>query len=157
MSSHPSFAAISPDEMEMIQAVLKSAGYNATVLGNDPRQFNTAAFLVMKLYLAGETSANALAAQLKLRLGSASSRKPSYQSPLAPYAIRGLPRNMRYVLRFFRKVRSRSIEAEEQSWENEGGALGRPLVIPSNFRDCSDWDERWQMTDHCCALQRESS
>ncbi len=79
MSSHPSFAAISPDEMEIIQSVLKGAGYSATVLGDDQRQFNTAAFLVMKLFLAGETSADALAAQLKLRLGRASSYKPSYQ------------------------------------------------------------------------------
>ncbi|AAK86281.1 hypothetical protein EN41_13930 [Agrobacterium tumefaciens] len=130
MSSDSNFSEISPEEMEIIQSVLKSAGYNAALLGDDQRQFNTAAFLVMSLFLAGEKSADALAAQLKRRLGRASFHRPSYQSALAPYAIRGLPRNMRYVLQFSRKGSARSIEAEEQSWENEGGAVRRPLGHP---------------------------
>lgn len=81
MSSHADFAAISPEEMKMIQSVLKSAGYSAALLQNDQRQYNTAAFLVMRLFLAGETSADALAGQLKRRLGSAQSLDRSYQSP----------------------------------------------------------------------------
>ncbi|CUX46340.1 MULTISPECIES: hypothetical protein [Agrobacterium] len=132
MSSDSNFSGISPEEMEIIQSVLKSAGYNAALLGDDQRQFNTAAFLVMRLFLAGEKSADALAAQLKRRLGRASLHRPSYQSALAPYAIRGLPRNMRYVLRISRKVPTRSIEADEQSWENEGGAVRRPLGHPQH-------------------------
>jgi len=132
MSSDSSFSGISLEEMEIIQSVLKSAGYNAALLSDDPRQFNTAAFLVMRLFLAGEKSADALAAELKRRLGRASLHRPSYQSALAPYAIRGLPRSMRYVLGISRKVRTRSIEAEEQSWENEGGAVRRPLGHPQH-------------------------
>ncbi|MDR6590110.1 hypothetical protein [Agrobacterium tumefaciens] len=110
MSSHPSFAAISPDEMEMIQSVLKSAGYNATVLGNDQRQFNTAAFLVMKLFLAGATSADALAARLKRRLGNADSLGHFRQSPPVLAVVKSVPRNAIYVLNFFRKPGDRSIE-----------------------------------------------
>ena len=113
MSSHPSFAAISPEEMEMIQSVLKSAGYNATLLGNDQRQFNTAAFLVMRLFLAGETSADALAAQLKRRLGNADSLNQSYQSRPVLETIRSVPRNTIYVLSFFRKASGQSIGANE--------------------------------------------
>ena len=113
MSSHPSFAAISSKEMEMIQSVLKSAGYNATLLGNDQRQFNTAAFLVMRLFLAGETSADALAAQLKRRLGNADSLNQSYQSRPVLETIRSVPRNTIYVLSFFRKASGRSIGANE--------------------------------------------
>lgn len=130
MSSDSNFSGISPEEMEIIQSILKNAGYNAALLGDDQRQFNTAAFLVMRLFLAGEKSADALAAQLKRRLGRATLHRPSYQSALAPYAIRGLPRDMRYVLRISRKGRTRSIEAEEQSWENEGGAIRGPLGHP---------------------------
>lgn len=110
MSSHPSLVAISPEEMEMIQSVLKRAGYNATLLGNDQRQFNTAAFLVMRLFLAGETSGDALAAQLKRRLGNADSLKQSYQSRPVVEAVRSVPRNTIYVLNFFRKARDRSLE-----------------------------------------------
>ncbi|SDB74428.1 hypothetical protein SAMN03159422_05271 [Agrobacterium fabrum] len=91
MSSHPSFAAISPDEMEMIQWVLKSAGYNAALLHNDQRQYNTAAFLVMRLFLAGETSADALAGQLRHRLGRAHSLDRSYQSPPVIDVLKTVP------------------------------------------------------------------
>ncbi|WP_236778579.1 hypothetical protein [Agrobacterium tumefaciens] len=94
----------------MIQSVLERAGYNATLLGNDQRQFNTAAFLVMRLFLAGETSAEALAAQLKCRLGNAEPLKQSHQSRPILEAIRRVPRNTIYVLNFFRKARDRSIE-----------------------------------------------
>ncbi|MDO3445589.1 hypothetical protein [Agrobacterium sp. V1] len=109
MSSRPSLSAISPEEMEMIQSVLKSAGYNATLLGNDQRQFNTAAFLVMRLFLAGETSADALTAQLKRRLGNAASLDHSCQSTPV-LVIKSVPRNTIYVLNFFRKPRDRSID-----------------------------------------------
>lgn len=124
MSSDPSFAAISPTEMEMIQSILDNAGYDANLLRGDQRQFNAAAFLVMKLFLAGETSADALAAQLEYNFGKASVNKLPYKSPLARFAIQGLPPNQRELGRVFTKVRARSIEADEQSWENEGGAVG---------------------------------
>ncbi|WP_280171493.1 hypothetical protein [Agrobacterium pusense] len=123
MSSHPSLAAISPEEMEMIQSVLQRAGYNATLLGNDQRQFNAAAFLVMRLFLAGETSADALAAQLKCRLGNADSPEQLHQSRPVLEAIRSVPRNTIYVLNFFRKARHQSIEIDEQSGKNESGEL----------------------------------
>lgn len=119
MSSHPSLAAISPEEMEMIQSVLQRAGYNATLLGNDQRQFNAAALLVMRLFLAGETSADALAAQLKCRFGNADSPKQLHQSRPVLEAIRSVPRNTIYVLNFFRKARHQSIEIDEQSGKNE--------------------------------------
>ena len=119
MSSHPSLAAISPEEMEMIQSVLQRAGYNATLLGNDQRQFNMAAILVMRLFLAGETSADALAAQLKCRFGNADSPKQFHQSRPVVQAIRSVPRNTIYVLNFFRKARHQSIVIDEQSGKNE--------------------------------------
>ena len=123
MSSDPSFTAISPIEMEMIQSVLDNSGYDANVLRADQRQFNAAALLLMKLFLAGETSPDALSAQLEYNFGKATVNKLPYKSPFARYAIQGLPRNPR-ELRVFTKVRARSIEADEQSWENEGGAVG---------------------------------
>lgn len=110
MSSHADFAAISPEEMKMIQSVLKSAGYSAALLQNDQRQYNTAAFLVMRLFFAGETSADALAGQLKRRLGSAHSLDRSYQSPPVLQVLKSLPRNTIYVLSFFRKPGDRSNE-----------------------------------------------
>lgn len=116
MSSRPSFAAISPEEMEMIQSVLKSAGYNAALLGKDQRQFNTAAFLVMRLYLAGETSADALGAQLRRRLGNAGSLNHSHPLRHGPVleVMRSVPRNTIYVLSFFRRTGGRSIEVDER-------------------------------------------
>ena len=108
MSSHTGFAAISPEEMKMIQSVLSSAGYSAALLHSDRRQYNTAAFLVMRLFLAGETSADALAGQLKRRLGNALDQ--SCQPPSLPDVIKSVPRNTIYVLNFFRKPRDRSNE-----------------------------------------------
>ncbi|MDR6759707.1 hypothetical protein J2Y48_005025 [Mycoplana sp. BE70] len=119
MSSDPSYTVISPTEMEMIQSILDNAGYDADFLMDDQRQFNAAALLVMKLFLAGETSPDALSAQLEYNFGKASVNKPPYKSPFARYAIQGLP--LTELGRVFR-VHARSVEADEQSWENEGGA-----------------------------------
>ena len=148
MSSDPRFAAISPAGMEMIKAVLKSAGYDATLLSGDERQYNTAAFLVMRLFLEGETSADALAAHLKRRLGKASSPNRSYQSRPVLEVIRGIPRNTMYILSFFMRARDRSIGADEQSWENEGGALGNPVGRPLIVRSRSSQKGAAGMTDH---------
>jgi len=113
LSSQPSLTAISPEEMEMIQAVLKSAGYNAALLDKDQRQFNTAAFLVMRLFLAGEKSPDALAAQLKRRLGDAGSPGHFRQSPKNVLeVVKSVPRNTIYVLNFFRRPRGRSIDEQ---------------------------------------------
>lgn len=124
MSSHPSFTAISPSEMEMIQSVLVNAGYDDNALKDDKQHSNAAALLVMKLFRAGETSPHALSAQLEYNFGKASGNELPYKSPFARYAIQGLPHNLRKLRRIFTKVPARPIEADEQSWENEGGAVG---------------------------------
>ncbi|MBB3980286.1 hypothetical protein GGQ64_005539 [Rhizobium azooxidifex] len=152
MSSHPSFTAISPSEMEMIQSVLAKAGYDDNVLKDDQQHSNAAALLVMKLFRAGETSPHALSAQLEYNFGKASRNKLPYQSPFARYAIQGLPRNLREHGRVFSKVRARSIEADEQSWENEGGAVGHtracsPLLFDSTIALALK-GERQCLTDH---------
>ncbi|MCD2181603.1 hypothetical protein [Rhizobium sp. GN54] len=126
MSSDPSFTVISPAEMKMIKSILDSAGYDASLLRDDQRQFNAAALLLMKLFLAGETSPDALSAQLEYNFGKASVNKLPYKSPFARYAIQGLPSNLRELRPVVSKASSRSIQADEQSWENEGGAVGHP-------------------------------
>lgn len=120
MSSHPRFATITPKDMSMIRSVLKRAGYNATFLSRDERQFNKAAFLVMKLFLEGETSVDALSAQLVRRIGKAGALKCTYQSRSALQATKGPPGNTIYVLSFFRKACSRAIQVDEQSRKNDG-------------------------------------
>lgn len=52
MSSNVSI--MSPSDLQFIRSVLGEAGYNAKLLVDDPRSFETAELLVTKLFLAGE-------------------------------------------------------------------------------------------------------
>lgn len=123
MSSDSIFNAVSSRDLTMIQAALAAAGYDAYLLRSDHRQYNRAAFFVMNLFVAGETSQSALSAQLKRNLGKAIPDNPTYHTSLAKYAIQGLPADMRHFARTLTRLRLAPIEAEEQVWENEGGAM----------------------------------
>ncbi|WP_313592333.1 hypothetical protein [Agrobacterium cavarae] len=123
MSSDPISNAVSPRDMVVIQSALAAAGYDAYLLRSDYRQYNRAAFFVMNMLVAGETSPSVLSAQLKRNLGKAVLNNPAYHTSLAKYAIQGLPAGMRHFVRTLTKLRLAPIEAEEQSWENEGGAM----------------------------------
>lgn len=124
MSSDPRYASISPSEMKMVQSVLDDAGYDANVLAEDQSLFNTAALLVMKLFLAGETSPYALTAQLERNFGKAIDNRAHYKSPLPRYAIQGLPHNLgRTGINTPRRPDSPDV----QTWENEGGAVSTSL------------------------------
>ncbi|WP_246723801.1 hypothetical protein [Rhizobium sp. ARZ01] len=122
MSSDPRYASISPSEMKMVQSVLDDAGYDANVLAEDQSLFNTAALLVMKLFLAGETSPYALTAQLERNFGKAIDNRAHYKSPLPRYAIQGLPHNLS---RAGIKTPRQPDEPDVQTWENEGGAVSK--------------------------------
>ncbi len=128
MSSDPSFTVISPAEMAMIQSILKNAGYDASFLRDDERQFNAAALLVMKLFLAGETAPDVLSAQLEYIFGKAEVNQAPYKSPFARYAIQGLPSNLSELRSVVNKSSTQSI-ADEQTWENEGGAVRAPSPL----------------------------
>lgn len=122
MSSAPKSSSISPSDMSMLQTVLNDAGYDADVLSVDRSLFNAAALLVTKLFLSGETSPYALAAQLERNFGRSDSARVPYKSMLPRHAIQGLP-----AIRPVRKARQ-SDESELQVWENEGGVTnGRYL------------------------------
>ncbi|WP_457813571.1 hypothetical protein [Sinorhizobium meliloti] len=56
---------MSPSDLQFIRSVLGEAGYNAKLLVDDPRSFETAELLVTKLFLAGEDSRPGLAAKLE--------------------------------------------------------------------------------------------
>jgi hypothetical protein len=99
MSSRSHFKAITSEDMSMIRAVLKGAGYDASFLSRDERQFNIAAFLVMKLFLEGETSMDALSAQLARHIEKAGALERSYQSKPALQATKRSPGNTTYVLK----------------------------------------------------------
>ena len=134
MSSDPRYASISPSEMKMVQSVLDDAGYDANVLAEDQSLFNAAALLVMNLFMAGETSPYALAAQLERNFGKATTTKLPYKSPLPRYAIQGLPHNLS---RAGIKTPRLPDELDVQTWENEGGAVSMsaqrafPIAIKS--------------------------
>ncbi|WP_288430182.1 hypothetical protein [uncultured Agrobacterium sp.] len=123
MSSNSILNAISPRDLTMIQSVLAASGYDAYLLRSDHRQYNRAAFFVMNLFVAGERSESALTAQLKRNLGKAICDNPTYHTSLAKYAIQGLPTDLKHFVRTLTRLRFAPIEAEEQAWENEGGAM----------------------------------
>ncbi|AFL53816.1 hypothetical protein ABIE78_006565 [Sinorhizobium fredii] len=81
----------SNSDLDMIRSVLDEAGYDASLLVADQRLFNTAALLVTKLFLAGETSRMGLAAKLEYQLGTAGKHRQPSGTCLARYAIQGLP------------------------------------------------------------------
>lgn len=114
---------ISLSDMEIIQSVLDDAGYDANVLAIDQSLFNTAALLVVKLFLAGETSPYALTAQLERYFGKAMNTRAPYRAPLPRYAIQGLPRHLSGT----GLMRPRQFdEPDLQNWENEGGTVSNP-------------------------------
>ncbi|OCP20980.1 MULTISPECIES: hypothetical protein [unclassified Ensifer] len=119
MSSNPAYATILPAEMEMIQTVLDDAGYDADVLAEDQSLFNAAALLVMKLFLAGETSPYALSAQLERNFGAPTKDSAPYKPPLPRFAIQGLP------MMPGRETPTLFYDPDLQSWDNEGGAVSR--------------------------------
>ncbi|OAP36620.1 hypothetical protein AU381_19215 [Sinorhizobium glycinis] len=90
---------VSPSDREMILSVLDDAGYDASVLVEDPRFFNTAALLVTKLFLAGVDSRSGLAAKLEYQLGKAGRHRQPGTSTLPRYAIQGLPLELQSQLR----------------------------------------------------------
>ena len=94
MSSH--LFNISPSDSEFIRSVLGEAGYNAKLLVDDPRSFETAELLVTKLFLAGEVSRGALAAKLECQLGKAGKYRRPPGSSLGRYAIQGLPSELQF-------------------------------------------------------------
>ncbi|SOC44062.1 hypothetical protein SAMN05892877_11254 [Rhizobium subbaraonis] len=117
MSSAPRTSSISPSDMNMLQTVLNEAGYDADVLSVDRSLFNAAALLVTKLFLSGETSPYALAAQLERNFGRSDRARVPYKSMLPRHAIQGLP-----GIRTLRKAKQ-SDESDLQVWENEGGVI----------------------------------
>ncbi|UIJ91349.1 hypothetical protein Q1M64_07630 (plasmid) [Sinorhizobium meliloti] len=80
----------------VIRSVLGEAGYNAKLLVDDPRSFETAELLVTKLFLAGEDSRPGLAAKLECQLGKAGRYRRPPGSSLARYAIQGLPSELQF-------------------------------------------------------------
>ncbi|WP_026617021.1 hypothetical protein [Ensifer aridi] len=82
---------ISPANLEMIRSVLEDAGYDACLLLEDQRLFNTASLLVTKQFLAGVDSRSGLAARLEFQLGKAGKHRQLGTSSLSRYAIQGLP------------------------------------------------------------------
>ena len=129
MSSSSISEAVSASDMVMIQAALSDAGYDAYLLRSDHRQYNKAAFFVMNMFIAGETSQKALTTQLRRNFGKATPGNPIPHTSFSKYAIQGLPVNMRHFLGLLTKLRFRPIEAEENSWENEGGAMAYARVV----------------------------
>ncbi|WP_246300947.1 hypothetical protein [Mycoplana rhizolycopersici] len=124
MSSAPKYHSISPSDMKMLQNVLNDAGYDANVLSVDQSFFNAAASLVMKLFLAGETSPYALTAQLERNFGRSDGARLPYKSLLPRHAIQGLP-GVKAV-----KRPRQSDETDLQIWENEGGVTSSRYVRP---------------------------
>lgn len=131
MSSVPNATTLSPSQMQMIQSVLRNAGYASVAPSEHLQQFNPAEQLLMGLVEAGETSPRALALQLEYNFG-----RPSgaiivpYRSNSPLYAIQGLPKALRKLRRAAANAPPRSNDAAIQGWENEGGSVSGTPSAP---------------------------
>ena len=120
MSSTERTLEISVQEMEMIRAVLRAAGYSPDILVEGRRKFNTATLLLMRMVLSGEADPQALAGQLERSFGRPLKDKVLFASILPRHAIQGLP-HLRGTAALTISAPFRSREGDLQEWENEDG------------------------------------
>lgn len=120
MSSDVKTPEVSLHEMEMIQSVLRTAGYSADTLVDGRQKLNTATLLLMQLVLSGEASPHALAEQLEQSFGRPLKYDVLFASLLPRYAIQGMP--LAHKTRFS-SIRApfRSVGRDLQELEHEGG------------------------------------
>lgn len=120
MSSDAKLAAISETDMQTIQSVLFRTGYDLGSGIGDEYEYSAAALLLMQKVRTGETSAVALEAYLDDRFGRASKNKVLFAPMLPRYAIQGLPRVGKALLRPIDNRRRTNLK-DLKNGESEGG------------------------------------
>lgn len=96
MSSALEKPHLTSSDLDMLQAVLDDAGYDARILIDDEGVFNVAAMLLIKLFQDGVTSPALLSLALEHHFGKLKTPKPKPVTPVYDrYAIQGLPRERR--------------------------------------------------------------
>ena len=121
MSSDAKLAAISETDMKTIRAVLLRAGYGAGAVIDNEYQHSAAALLLMQKVRSGERSAVVLQEYLEHCFGRPTKYRVLFAPILPRYAIQGLPRIRKMLLRPM-EMRVRLHFNDLQSWENEGGS-----------------------------------
>ncbi|PKA40316.1 hypothetical protein N2599_03625 [Rhizobium sullae] len=96
MSSEVTMKYLTNDDLGMLQQVLSDAGYTGDMLFEQPRTFNTAALLLVRLFQDGTTSPAKLAGELDRHFGKAKrvAAMPPAVSPFHRFAIQGLPSSL---------------------------------------------------------------
>ncbi|AJD45791.1 hypothetical protein RGR602_PC01767 (plasmid) [Rhizobium gallicum bv. gallicum R602sp] len=92
MSSETSIRYMTSDDLNLLQGVLKDAGYTDDVLFEQPRPFPIAARLLIGLFQEGTTSPAELTIQLERHFGKPRKEAVTLAVPrFHRFAIQGLP------------------------------------------------------------------
>ncbi|MFA1627657.1 hypothetical protein ACDY96_34505 [Rhizobium mongolense] len=92
MSSETSIKYMTSDDLNLLQGVLKDAGYTDDVLFEQPRPFPIAARLLIGLFQEGTTSPAELTIQLERHFGKPKKEAVMLGAPrFHRFAIQGLP------------------------------------------------------------------
>ena len=95
MSSALEKAYLTSSDLDLLQAVLDDAGYDAKILIDDEGVFNVAAMLLIRLFQEGVTSPADLSLALEHHFGKLKTPPKQVTPVYNRYAIQGLPRERR--------------------------------------------------------------
>ena len=96
MSSAISAKYLTSEDLNMLQRVLSDAGYTDSILIEQPRPFNLAAMLMIRLFQEGMTAPAKLTVELERHFGKFKKESTASSGPpLHRFAIQGLPTELR--------------------------------------------------------------
>jgi hypothetical protein len=112
MSSELPTQNLTDDNMNMLHGVLSDAGYTEDILLPQPRRFNVATQLMIRLFQEGMTDPADLTVQLDQHFGTAKKEAAGYAGQLPRYAIQGLPVELRCTVPRRKEVSTMPEESE---------------------------------------------
>jgi hypothetical protein len=95
MSSETSTEYLTSDDLNVLHGVLSDAGYTDDILLTEPRRFNLASKLMIRLFREGITAPAELTIQLERHFGKPRKEATAYTASLHRFAIQGLPTELR--------------------------------------------------------------
>ncbi len=117
MSSEISTQNLTDDNMNMLHGVLNDAGYTDDILLTQPRRFNLATKLMIRLFREGMTAPADLTIQLDRHFGKPKKEAVAFAGSLPRFAIQGLPTELRRTVLGRKDVSTIPDESKASHWQ----------------------------------------
>jgi hypothetical protein len=115
MSSETSTKYLTSQDLNVLQRVLRNAGYTEDMLFDRPRPFNVAAKLLVRLFQAGMTDPADLTVQLERHFGKPPKKETA--PPRYRFAIQGLPAELRRTVLRRKAISTMPDESKTSHWQ----------------------------------------